>query len=276
MIINRRTFLGATAGIGIGSLAGITPAVPAAGLATGRLAAGPMPDEYEQILATTPDLKYLGCPRSWSVVEQGFLPIAADRVLILIPEHRSWHRDAGDGWAYEHRSLRQRLGAKLAAKGMPLPDEKLALCVRIAFELGRFYNVPEHSEDWAYRMAWRESLAATGIANGVAVPHQYQTYGPVATANGYVDWWLILFPQAINSWGSLDDQPVHLMFTHVYARPASEDPANYLGPLGLFSKGLRSLLQESPEFAVATARLDRVSAARLVNRHVVLAMQGAA
>ena len=135
MIINRRTFLGATAGLGIGSLAGITPAVAAAGLATGRRTAGPMPDEYEQILAATPDLKYLGCPRSWSVVEQGFLPIAADRVLILVPEHRPWHRETGDGWAYEHRSLRQRLGAKLAAKGMPLPDEKLALCVRIAFEL---------------------------------------------------------------------------------------------------------------------------------------------
>lgn len=272
MTVNRRKFLGAAAGLGIGRLAGIIPAVAAAGLATGRLAAGPMPDEYEQILAATPDLKYLGCPRSWSVVEQGFLPIAAERTLILVPEYRLWHRDAGDGWAYEHRSLLQRLGAKLAAKGMPLADEKLALCVRIAFELGRFYCVPEHSEDWAYRMAWRESLAATGIANGVAVPHQFQTYGPVATANGYVDWWVILLPQAINSWGSLDDQPVHLLFTHVYARPASEEPANYLGPLGLLSKGLRSLVQASPEFAVDVSRLDRVSAARLVNRHLVLAM----
>lgn len=273
MTITRRTFLGATAGLGIWSLAGIRRAGPVAGLATERRAAGPTPDEYEQILAWTTDLKHLGCPRSWSVVQQGFLPVAPERVLILSPEYRPWHRNAGDSWAYEHRSLRRRLGVKLAAEGMPLPEEKLALCVHIAFELGRFYNAPEHGEDWAYRMAWRESFGSTGVGGHIAIPHQYQAVGRVATSNANVDWWLILIPQGTHHWHSLDDQPVHLMFTCVFSHPISEHPGNELRSLCLLSRGLRNLDQESPEFALSVARMDRTSAARLVNRHVVLAMQ---
>ena len=273
MTINRRTFLGATAGLGIWSLAGIRRARPVAGLATGGRAAGPMPDEYEQILARTTDLKHLGRPRSWSVVQQVFLPVAPERVLILAPEYRPWHRNPGDSWAYEHRSLRRRLGTKLAVKGMPLPDEKVALCVRIAFELGRFYNAPEHGEDWAYRMACRESFGSTGLGGHIAIPHQYQAVGRVATSNANVDWWLILIPQGTYHWHSWDDLPVHLMLTCVFSTPIRERPDDEVQSLCLLSRGLRTVRGEPPEFALSVARMDRTSAARLVNRHVVLAMQ---
>lgn len=274
MIINRRTFLGAAGGIGLGSLTGIVPTTVAARASTRRPAPKPMPSDYEQVLATTADLNHLGCPRSWSVVRQGFLPIAPERVLLLQPDHRHQHRDAGDEWAYEHRSLRRRIGTKLAAQGMLLPCVKLALCTRIAFELACFYRVPEaHGEDWAYRMACRESLGSTGLGGHIAIPHQYQAVGRVATSNANVDWWLILIPQGTYHWHSLDDQPVHLMFTCVFSHPISEHPGDELRSLCLLSQGLRNLDQESPKFALSVARMDRTSAARLVNRHVVLAMQ---
>ena len=82
MTLNRRNFL--RAGIGIGAAAG--------GLChRGQAAQGDAPihnagiplSEYERILATGNHFDLLGRPRSWSVVQQGFLPISPERVLIL-------------------------------------------------------------------------------------------------------------------------------------------------------------------------------------------------
>jgi hypothetical protein len=153
-----------------------------------------------------------------------------------------------------------------------ISDEKLSLCVRLVFELTEFYSVPEHFEDWVFRMAVREWLGSTGIGGHLAVPHQYQVVGPVPTLNSHVDWWLILFPKGIDCWDSLDEKPVLIMVTQVFARPSVEEPTNYIWPLTLLCNGTRPWFQESPDFAVPLSQMDRVSAARLVNRHVVLAM----
>jgi hypothetical protein len=238
-----------------------------------RFSSDPMPSQYEQILARTQKLKYLGYPRSWSVVRQGFLPIAPERVLILEPEDVAEYENRGDRWAFQHRGIRERLTARLAKHRSPITDEQLALCVRLVFELTQYYSVPEHFEGWAVRMAAREWLGSTGIGGHVAVPHQYQVFGHICTANSHVDWWLILFPQGTDCWDSLDEKPVHVMFTHVYARPSTVDPCNYIWPLSLLSQGLWPWYKGSPDFALALSRMDRISAARHVNRHVVLAME---
>ena len=152
------------------------------------------------------------------------------------------------------------------------PDEKLGLILRITGELTRYYAATEFWDDWAYRMACREWLGSTGIGLNVAVPHQFQVRGNVNTVNRPVDWWLILFPRGVN-WNSLDDKPVHAMFTHVLSRPWQEEPELTMEAIGLLCVGLRSSGGARTSAFVELSRMDRVSAARLVNHHVVMALR---
>jgi hypothetical protein len=61
------------------------------------------------------------------------------------------------------------------------------------------------------------------------------------------------------------------MLTHVlsgsYPDPAR--PNDYLVTLGLVGAGVRSLLATSPNALVELSQMNRVSAARLMNQHVI-------
>lgn len=273
MFLDRRNFLGASLGMGLGvsTAAGGSNAASASRF-DGSAVSGLMPKEYEEILARTQELVYLGRPKSWWIVRQGFLPFAPERVLILEPQDEPCYKGAGHRWTYRHRETGERLRKRLVQQDISVTDEKLALIVQLTSELTRYYDVLEHWEDWAYRMAARESLGSTGIGRHVGVPHQYQAIGRVNTVNSHIDWWMILLPGGTHCWEALDDQPVHVMFTHVYSRPSTEDPGNYLAPMCLLSKGLRELPEE-PEFLIRLSRMDRISAARLMNQYIVQALK---
>ena len=141
----------------------------------------------------------------------------------------------------------------------------------ITGELTRYYAATELWDEWAYHMAWRERLGSTGIGGNVAVPHQFQVRGRVTIVNRLMDWWLILLPHGIH-WNSLDDKPVHAMFTHIFPGPWGESPHLFLGAMDVLTSGLRSLGGPNSNAVVELSRMDRVSAARLVNHHVIMAL----
>lgn len=229
--------------------------------------------QYEQVLARTRQLSFLGRPTSWSVVRQGFLPISPERVLILEPEESPWNKTPADRWAKADFDEKARLRERIARDGkVNCPDEQLGLILRITGELARYYAATGFWDDWAYRMACREWLGSTAFGNNAAVPHQFQVQGHIRTINRPVDWWLILFPQGIN-WNRPDDKPVHVMFTYIFSRPWQEWPHLSLGALGLLAGGLRSLAGQNKTAFVELSQMDRASAAQLVNHHVVMALR---
>ena len=201
MTLNRRNFLQAGMGIGIGAAAG--------GLChSGQAAQGDATihnvgvslSEYERILATTNGFNSLGHPRSWSVVRQGFLPISPERVLRFEPNHGTQNR-----WTcstvLQPDHIRARLSRdasqsdyhRRAAEGH-LSDEKLGLIIKITGELARYYSVPECWENWAFGMTMRESLGTTCAWRHLAEPQQWQHHPAtgaaktIYTANANVDW----------------------------------------------------------------------------------------
>ena len=285
MIHNRRTFLRASLGIGAaaGGLchhAAAAPVFPAGPVVGER-------DNFERTLAASRYLDGLGRPRSWSIVRQGFLPISPERVLRFEP-----HGGRGNPWirslGLEPSHIRDRLIRdacqsdyhRRAAEGN-LSDEKLGLIIRITDELVRFYAVPEYWEDWAFGMTMRESLGSTWIWRHAATPHQWQhcpttgTAKAIQTANASVDWWLILIPSGTLDWNPCDGEPTYVMFTHVLSHSYTDPmmPRAYLMMIALLGAGLRSLLATSPHALVELSQMDRVSAARLMNQHVLLGLR---
>ena len=168
MTLNRRSFLQAGMGIGLArpeaacAIAGKRPCrAPLHG------AAVPL-DEYERILATGNHFIRLGRPRSWSVIQQGFLPISPERVLILEPKYVNGLADRWD-WRDEQHRIRERMQKDAAAESPSCQNghrrhaaetvsrpEKLGLILWLTNELTRYYAASEWWGEWAYNMTYRE------------------------------------------------------------------------------------------------------------------------
>ena len=282
MTLNRRGFLAAGMGIGIGAAG--------AGLChSGQAAKGDTPvhgadvtlNEYERILATTNLFNTLGRPRSWSVVQQGFLPISPERVLILYPEQlgrlANWWRDKQ---ARIRERMREDAPRTFIANVPPrtaASAEQLGLILWLTNELTRFYSVPQWWDEWSYNLAYREALGTTGFLRHGAMPHQFQyhyhakTYSgtPINTVNAMVDWWMVLIPGGTKHWGNIYDLPIHAIFTHVLQGSVYATPGDYLRILCHAEVTLHGFERDSPNAFIELSRMDRVSAARLLNRHVV-------
>jgi hypothetical protein len=230
---------------------------------------------YESIIARMRHMEYLGRPTSWNVVQNGFLPISPERVLILEPKDSPRHEMAGDRWLWAP-AKRDRLMKRIADHGETnCRDEQLGLILRITQELASYYSAMEHWEEWAYRLALQESFYPSGIGSHLAVPCQFHVVGNIRTVNRPLDWWMILFPHGIDCWETrwAAPQRIHAIFTLMQSRPWSEDPGVTIGMMSVLSCGLSSLpdTPPTPNF-VEISQLDRVSAARLVNYHLVSAI----
>jgi mannitol/fructose-specific phosphotransferase system IIA component len=174
-----------------------------------------------------------------------------------------------DRWIIHlHRKTREQLHERLKQRKVWISDEKQELIIRLTFELTQFYDVLEQWAEWAYRMAIRESFGTTWVTRHVAAPHNFQS-GRVNTFNSHIDWWAVLLPQGIDCWDAWDNEPIHVMFTQVFTRPSTEDPTNYVQPMCLLSQGLQQFPTEPADFMIRVSRMDRLSAARLINRHIV-------
>ena len=288
MTLNRRNFLRASIGIGAAA-GGLCHSGQAAQDAAPIQNAGVPLSEYERILATGNHFDKLGRPRSWSVIQQGFLPISPERVLILESERL-------DGlasrwlWRDEQARIRERMqkdaddellnpsesGHYRYAFRNGISPEKLGMILWLTNELTRYYAAPQWWEEWAYHMASREALGSTSTGHRFAMPHQYQydpkTYATtIKTVNAGLDWWLVLIPGGTKHWEPLDDLPVHTMLTHLVAGTHSAGPGDQLRRYELCSRVARGFSWDSPNAFVELSQMDRVSAARLVNRHFVCA-----
>ena len=242
--------------------------------------------EYERILATNNLFDLLGGPRSWSVVQQGFLPFSPERVLV--PEPWLLERPA-DCWRDEQRRIRERMqrdadaespscenGYRRRVAESGISFEKLGLILWLTRELTRFYAASQWWEEWAYHMTSREALGTTAIGRHFAFPHQFQYdptsfATPVKTVNAGVDWWLVLIPGGTKHWESLDDLPVHAMFVHIVAGPHSAGPGDFLRRMELGSRVERLFSWDVPNAFLGLSQMDRVFAARLMNQHFVSA-----
>ena len=286
MTLNRRNFL--QAGMGIGAAGG--------GLChLGQTVQGDSPvhaadaplSEYERILATGNHFVKLGRPRSWSVIQQGFLPISPERVLIVEPKRLD---GLASRWCDEQRRIYERMERNAAAESPSCQNgyrrrilengisaEKLGMILWLTNELTRFYSAPEWWELWAYNMASREALGSTSFGHCFAMPHQYQHHlkvydaTPIKTVNAGLDWWLVLIPSGTMHWEPLDDLPVHVMLTHLVADTHSAGPGDQLRRYERCSRVARGLERDSPNAFVELSKMDRVSAARFVSRHFVSA-----
>ena len=283
MTLNRRNFLQAGMGIGIGATAGGLCRSGQAALGDAAVNGADLHlSEYERILATGNHFAKLGRPRSWSVIQHEFLPISPERVLILEPDRLSGLADPWD-WPDAHRHIRERMQEdaskdiyhKRAAEDGVSP-EKVGMILWLTGELTRFYSASEWWEEWAYNMTYREALGSTSLGGHFAMPHQYQYDAKtnvatmINTVNAEVDWWMVLIPGGTKLWEPLDDLPVHAMFMHV-AGPDSAGPGNQLRRWELCSRVSRMFQCDSPDAFVELSQMNRVSAARLVSRHFVLA-----
>jgi hypothetical protein len=267
-MINRRQFIRGMTGVSAvaGSALG-SGSVWAASSQQGHPKKAPWLSAYEKKLAASPDLKLLGIPKSWWHVHQGFHPFAPERTVIVQPTpEKAWTEWELEQWT------RKAAAEKVTVTGtndgtMPFSREKLELMLRVMKPMASVYRDKPYFEDWMRGLAWRESFASSGLGRHVGLVHQFQKFTQPRTVNGLVDWWLFLIPDG-GEFESLDGEPVHLLFGHVFPNPAWE-PGFSLDVLCLLSKALRSM--DTPEI-MALSKLDRQAAARCMNQRLAEAL----
>jgi len=236
------------------------------------------PNEFERVFASCDTFDVLGRPRFWPLVREGFHPISPERVIVIADM-------GGDGWSGRDRRQEDRLRASLSEPldviswcGSPigrshLAAEKLSLIFRLVRAMTDHYQAPHLFPGWATGLAKREALGSTGMGHGFGLLHQFQDDGLVRLTNAPVDWWLVLFPDGAE-WESFDDQPVFGMIGHVF-------PAHHRDVPGLAMRTWELTYRVAGHVAnsldggswARIARMDRIAAARAVNRATLLALR---
>ena len=195
------------------------------------------------------DLEHLGIPKSWWHVHQGLFPFGPERVLVI--------RERPEDWGF--RALKERL----LQRRFGVAEETLDYILWITHMLTAYYHVPDYFERWATHLQSRESLgAAMGLYKNLGVVHQFQGgdgFQSTPTTNGLLDWWLFLLPEGVN-FHSLDGQPTHVLFGLVIADPARDS--------GVLTNWGGCVLKLNEDW-VAVSRMDRLAAARYLNRRLV-------
>lgn len=212
--------------------------------------------------------KIIGMPRTSALVTQGFHPIAPNRVIVLDPE-------AIAQFDSENAELLRLLADDEAARARrtgwrSLPTEKLNLIAGLTARMAEHYARPELARQWARNLASREAIGSTGLGDGFALPHEFQSRGTsVRTDNGIADWWLILLPGGVD-WRALDDKPVYYMVCPVMEKV---EPCSVLWPLSGITRGINSLTAsegfEPRDWVNRMVALGPPAAAREVNRLLV-------
>jgi len=254
-MLNRRRFL-TTGMIGAG-------AAGTSRLATASMIAPrehePSVNLFEQKWARA-NLEQLGIPKSWWHVQQGLFPFSPERVLVIKNRPSVWGREP----------LKERLLQRGFGRSKYFSEEKLDYILWITHMLSTSYHVPEYFESWATQLAAREDLGvAMGCGRHVGIVHQFQPgreSQSVPTANGPLDWWLILIPGGVGFQSYTDDLPTHVLFGLVIADSA-KDCCLYLPWL----ECLTFLWRANPDW-VAVSRMDRLTAVRYLNRQLAEAL----
>jgi hypothetical protein len=269
-MIDRRNFFRRSMGLTV-SLG--TTATQATQNISIRDESNPRLNDFERTLANTRQMEMLGLPRSWWVVRERFHPISPERVVILQPGKRGWcgvYNDAKQkNRLVEEVLTRQRTEKRPDDPAQPLgyPLAKLDMILRIIGSLTSFYGNSQQFHRWSSNMAYRESLASTGVGGHSFLLHDFQYHdqsGEAPTTNGVMDWWLFLFPTGIE-WDGFDEKPVHLGLGPIFSDRKVSGPGSYLRVLEFQTRTMRAI---KPSEAIQLSRMDRVAAARWLNFRV--------
>ena len=202
------------------------------------------------------DLEYLGIPKSWWHVHQGLFPFSPERVLVI-------KKRPSD---YEFRPLKERLLQRGFGRSAKFSEEKLDYILWITHMLTKCYHVPQYFERWGTQLAAREDLGvAMGLDGHTGIVHQFQPGSgshPVPTTNGPLDWWLVLIPDGVD-FQSRDGLPTHVLSGLVLA-DSGRDFCLYVPWCECVS-----LLMGAIEDWIAVSQMDRLAAARYLNRQLV-------
>ncbi len=208
--------------------------------------------EYESVLSHTNSLHILGHPRSWSLITEGLLPFAPERVVVM--RQRDYFDRGG-------RDLRRNIDQQIEVEcghmegfdKKSFPDCKRESIYWMIDGMCGHYGVTYFS-DWVVGLAGREILMSTAWY-GMGMAHQYQSGGQVPVDNPPVDWWLFLFPDGID-WAAIDGDPVYAVIAHVAHLDASY---RAMLPLCFLTESLRRTDWSQ------VAQMGRVAACRHLN-----------
>ena len=278
-MINRRNFLDSSLGLGLGNQIVNAGTAPRSTDSSANGRQYPSPNEYEQALAGYDRLEVLGIPRSWSVVTDGFHPIPPERVVIVSKETPAYLacRSTADRDELKARIKKYIVEKHTWSKGrFPYSEAKLDSILSIMNTLATYYRRPDLFEIWCETGARREALGSTSMGCGVSLLHQFQGCRSFPElANPPADWWAFLFPSGTD-WDSIDDEPVYVMLGAVYSH-------QFAPSLGLpiwcgITQCVREICKcasDHPDWAHQRtekvreiAQMDRVTAARTINRYV--------
>lgn len=261
-MINRRNFLGAGVGLGLGLRRDGSVNKPIHSPRSDQ-------DKYEQTLAETDRLELVGIPRSWAVVRQGFLPLSPERVVVMRPTNSRWLGDPGSPWKCTRADhvVRDRIAERISREERnwtaKVTPEKLSLIVRMTRYITDHYRMQACLEPWAESFTHRELLGPSEIPYCAAIPDWRQTTG-ARTQNGTVDWWVFLFPDGLASW-SVFGLPVHIVAMPIFSRPTDAVMGIRIDVLATIQN---TFMWATTHHGYAQlSRMDRITACRAINRY---------
>ena len=253
-MMNRRRFL-STGMIGAGMVG--TSGLAAASMVKAEESMT-QPNIFDEKWARA-DLESLGIPRSWWHVHQGLFPFSPERVLVIKKRPSVW----------EFESLKERLLQRGFGRSRLFSEEKLDYILWITHMLTKYYHVPEYLEHWATQLAARENMGVVmGLGRHMGVVHQFQPASGsqrVHTANGSMDWWLVLIPEGVD-FQSMDGLPTHVLFGMALA-DSGKDFCLYMP----WCECLHSIMQLNEDW-ISVSKMDRLTAARYLNQRLVEVM----
>lgn len=203
-------------------------------------------------------------------------PFSPERVVVM-------RNSCADRWRPSNWREEVALRADLTLR-CRLSVGKVKVILRLMRALTDYYRVPHLFDNWATGLAVREGLGSTCMGDGFAMFHQFQYMRkailcdgrravpsmPLELATPPVDWWLVLYPDAID-WESYDGQPVYGMIGHIFPSdyPDFPDfPGTTMRTYCLTETVARAIRIFPINNWARIARLDNARAARAVNQFI--------
>ena len=261
MMIERRDFLRTA----IGAVSGMAmPSLCHAATTMAKEIHPPWTSEYERGLTATSDFDWLGIPKSWSCVRQGFHPFSPERTLVLNSTKVNRHAMVPD---LVERTGRHLDGLKIECQYDPATLAHIAYCAAM---LTANYGIPNQAEPWCKQFA----IGFCGFYGHMNWNHLFMQhanwqgwYASLSTTNALVDWWLFLIPDGLEVYSFVGTR-LHVLITPVYS-----DLVGYTGPSQFFcpmayAAGYRSLPDGAEEDHLSLSRMHKRSACFFLNQRV--------
>ena len=225
----------------------------------------PWTSEYERGLTATSDFDWLGIPKSWSCVRQGFHPFSPERTLVLNSTKVNRHPMVPD---LVERTGRHLDEFKIEVQYDPATLAHIAYCAAFLTES---YGIPSQAERWCKQFAG-SFCGFYGHMNGHHLFMQQSNWQgrdeSVSTTNDLVDWWLFLIPDGLETY-SLADKRLHVLITPVYSHHNCFTELFQIFCPMAYAVGSDGCLPDvAEEDHLSLSRMDQRSACHFLNQRV--------